>query len=32
MAEWKKCLLGDLITFQRGYDLPRETLINSSIS
>ena len=23
MTEWKECLLGDLITFQRGHDLPR---------
>lgn len=23
MAKWKKCLLGDVITFQRGYDLPK---------
>lgn len=22
-SEWKKCKLGDLITFQRGYDLPK---------
>ena len=23
MAKWKKCTLGDLVTFQRGHDLPR---------
>lgn len=23
MSEWKKCQLGDLITFQRGHDLPK---------
>ncbi len=23
MDRWKKCLLGDIITFQRGYDLPK---------
>ena len=22
-SEWKECQLGDLITFQRGYDLPK---------
>ena len=25
--EWKECLLGDIITFQRGYDLPRTEMI-----
>lgn len=23
VSEWKECQLGDLITFQRGYDLPK---------
>ena len=23
MINWKRCTLGDLVTFQRGYDLPR---------
>lgn len=23
MSEWKKCQLGDIITFQRGHDLPK---------
>ena len=23
MNKWKECLLGDLVTFQRGYDLPK---------
>lgn len=23
MSDWKNCKLGDIITFQRGYDLPR---------
>lgn len=23
MSEWKECQLGDLITFQRGHDLPK---------
>lgn len=27
-CEWKKCLLGDLITFQRGYDLPKASMID----
>ncbi len=22
-SEWKDCVLGDLVTFQRGYDLPK---------
>ena len=22
-CEWKECNLGDLVTFQRGYDLPK---------
>ena len=26
MAEWKECLLGDLITFQRGHDLPKSKM------
>lgn len=26
MVEWKECLLGDLITFQRGYDLPKSKM------
>lgn len=26
MTEWKECLLGDLITFQRGHDLPRSKM------
>jgi type I restriction enzyme S subunit len=25
---WKNCILGDIITFQRGHDLPREKMIN----
>lgn len=25
-SEWKECLLGDIITFQRGYDLPRNRM------
>jgi len=27
MSEWKKCTLGDLITFQRGHDLPKASMI-----
>ena len=27
-TEWKKCLLGDLITLQRGYDLPKTKMQN----
>ena len=26
MTEWKECLLGDLITFQRGHDLPKSKM------
>ena len=26
MSEWKECQLGDLITFQRGHDLPKTKL------
>lgn len=26
MAEWKDCMLGDLITFQRGHDLPKSKM------
>lgn len=26
MGKWKTCQLGDLITFQRGYDLPRKNM------
>lgn len=26
MVEWKECLLGDLITFQRGHDLPKSKM------
>lgn len=26
MAEWKECLLGDLITFQRGHDLAKSKM------
>ena len=26
MAEWRECLLGDLITFQRGHDLPKSKM------
>ena len=22
-SEWKDCVLGDLVTLQRGYDLPK---------
>ena len=29
MAEWKECLLGDLITFQRGHDLPKSKMSGS---
>jgi type I restriction enzyme S subunit len=27
-TNWQKVRLGDVITFQRGYDLPREKMIN----
>lgn len=30
MGIWKECLLGDIITFQRGYDLPK-TKMNGGI-
>lgn len=26
MGVWKKCLLGDLVTFQRGHDLPKTAM------
>lgn len=26
MGEWKSCTLGDIITFQRGYDLPKDKM------
>ncbi len=26
MGNWKNCKLGDLITFQRGYDLPKKKM------
>lgn len=26
MSKWKQCRLGDLITFQRGYDLPKSQM------
>ena len=28
MSEWKEYRLGDLVTFQRGHDLPREEMKN----
>jgi type I restriction enzyme S subunit len=28
---WKECRLGDVITLQRGYDLPKENMINGNI-
>lgn len=31
MTEWKKCLLGDLIIFQRGYDLPKTKMKRGGI-
>ena len=31
MCEWKKCKLGDTITFQRGHDLPKSKMINGTI-
>ncbi len=27
-CNWKECTLGDLITFQRGHDLPKSQMIN----
>jgi type I restriction enzyme S subunit len=30
MSEWRKCKLGDVITFQRGHDLPK-TKMNDGI-
>ncbi|HMU08707.1 MAG TPA: restriction endonuclease subunit S [Ferruginibacter sp.] len=27
MSEWKKCKLGDVITFQRGHDLPKTKMV-----
>lgn len=31
MAEWKDCMLGDLITFQRGHDLPKSKMKGGNI-
>jgi len=28
MNNWKDCQLGDILTFQRGYDLPKKQMIN----
>ena len=30
MSEWKECKLGDVLTFQRGHDLPRTEMIEGS--
>jgi len=30
MSEWKECKLGDVLTFQRGHDLPRTEMIEWS--
>ena len=30
MAEWKECSLGDVITFQRGHDLPKSSMIEGA--
>ena len=27
MTEWRECKLGDVITFQRGYDLPKDKMV-----
>lgn len=29
MTEWKECLLGDIIIFQRGHDLPKSKMTGS---
>jgi type I restriction enzyme S subunit len=31
MSEWKECKLGDVITLQRGHDLPKSKMINGTI-
>lgn len=31
MGEWKSCSLGDVITFQRGYDLPKSNMRKGEI-
>lgn len=28
MSEWKECKLGEVITFQRGHDLPKAEMVN----
>ncbi len=28
MADWKACTLGDLVTFQRGHDLPKSQVVS----
>jgi hypothetical protein len=30
-AAWKKCKLGDVLTFHRGYDLPEKNRQNGNI-
>lgn len=31
MGEWKECKLGDVITLQRGHDLPKSKMMNGTI-
>lgn len=31
MSEWKECTLGDVITLQRGHDLPKSKMIDGNI-
>ncbi|MBF0224223.1 MAG: restriction endonuclease subunit S [Desulfobacterales bacterium] len=31
MSEWKECKLGDMLVFQRGYDLPKTNMKDGSI-
>ena len=31
MSEWKECKLGDVLTLQRGHDLPRKKMIEGNI-
>lgn len=31
MSEWKECKLGDMITLQRGHDLPKSKMVSGNI-
>jgi len=31
MTEWRECKLGDVITFQRGCDLPKDKMVRGIV-